>query len=629
MPLPTKANVTRPEAWGYQLLIEYGDTNAESLYLPLAVGPRRELQLSSVAPKAEEGGFSTEANPEDLQGETGRTFSRANFTGGEGLDRAHRRDGEERDWTRFWNSRNIDVSPSFGGTAEEIKLLHSTTALRVASASNLRNPLVRIGTVLYGVINSATQVDRTANPIAGAPTWTQEAPGGTGSIDDLTSLGDLLYAATSTIRQRASGGGWSSWSDLNADRIWGVKGRIVAAVGVNLYEAVAGVVSNSTLLYTLPSGQTWTDVVDAGAAILAAATDGNIYAFVDEDGELALRRQTQIEGEIPISLGYAQGYVFFGTGEATTGGGQIGRLWRSELVGLRLTNSTVLRQWGTGGETRDRRPHRIVATRDSIWCGVIEDGSETHLWRYYLETTGIARDLIMADSGIVHGIAVFDDRMFATINDQDLYRENTTYATTGYLISPLADFFSAGRKAWNGARLTPGSLPTGSDVHLAYSTDPAALTNPAHASWTTIISMDETTPASAYSAETAITEVESRYILARITMTPTAASAATPTVLAFAIRGLSLPTEEDFAIPINVSDQIERPNRKALKVPNSGEARYDGIRTLLGKTATITLLRPAKVIKGQLMGLSTPIQEIPERGSPMTYALLTIRGQRQ
>lgn len=629
MPLPTKANVTRPEAWGYQALIEYGPSNAESLYLPLAIGPRRELNLATVPPRTESEGMNTDANPEDLPTESGRTFSRSNFTGGQGLDRAHRRDGEDRDWSRFFDSRNIDVVPARGGQAEEIKLLHSTTSLRALDASNVRNPLVRIGTVLYGVVNDDVQVDRTSNPTAGAPTWSQEAPGGTGGIKDLTALGDLLYAARSTIRQRSSGGSWSSWSDLAADRLWGLKGRVLAAVGTSLYQAAAGVVGNSTLLHVLDSGQIWTDAVDAGSAILVSATDGYIYAFVDNDGELSLKGQTQMEGETPYALGYAQGQVFIGTGEATTGGGQIGRLWRAVLIGLRLREAVVLRQWGDGTETRNRAPQRIISTRESIWTGVIEDGSETHLWRYHLETAGLVRDLIMAASGVVHGIAVFDDRMFVTVNDASLYRENTTYASTGYIISPLADFFSAARKSWVGARLSPSSLPTGVDAFLAYSTDPAAIRNSAHSSWTTIISVDENTPVADYSKEVSIVQVEGRYIAARITLTPNGGLTSTPVILAFAFRGLSLPTEDDFAIPINVSDQIERPNHKRLVVPGSGEVRYDGIKSILGKAVTLTLFRPGEVIKGQLLGLSAPIMEIPERGSPTTYALLTVRGLRQ
>jgi hypothetical protein len=617
--------VTRPESLGYQALIEYGPTNPESLYLALAVGPGRTMGFRTVEP-ADEAPRVAE-NPEDMRPESGDTFSRSSYSGGEGLDRAHRADGTERDRSRYWDSRNVDVSPPRGGQPERYKLLHSASSLRSWDASNTRMPLVRLGTVLYGVIADDVQVDRTANPTAGAPTWTQEAPGGTGDILDLAALGDLLYAARSTIRQRSSGGAWSSWSDLVATRLWSAKGRIIASTGAALYEARAGVVGNSVLLYTLASGQIWNDVVDAGAAILAAASDGYVYAFVEQDGDLVLKGQTLLEGEVPTALGYSRGLVFIGTSEATTGGGQIGRFWRAVLIGLRLREAQVIRTWGDGTETRDRSPKRIIATREAVWTAVIEDGSETHLWRYHLATGGISRDLILGASGRVEGLAVFDDRMFANVFGSALWRENTTYATTGYLISSLADFYNAAKKVWVGARLQTHTMPASTQIDLAYSTDPAALTNSAHSSWTTIVTATNGSPGAG--DEAAIVNVQGRYATLKVTLTPNGGLTATPEGMAFEIRGLPLPTETDYILPVNISDQLERPGRRAQRIKGRGDAVHEALTDLVGRAATITILRPDEVVKGQIKAVSTPIQSIPERGSPEVYCEVVVRGQRQ
>lgn len=625
MPLPTKVNVARPESWGYDALIEYGDSDAESLYLRLAAGPGRAMQLQTV--EVEERGVDTAANPEDMRGESGETFSRSDFTGGEGLDRAHRRNGTPQDWSRYWDSRNIDITPSRAGEAEEIKLLHSASSLRAMAAATDRGALVRIGTVLYGLINSATQVDRTNNPTAASPTWTQSTPGGSGDIADLAGLGDKVYAAQDTIRVRdAATAVWSLFTDLDADRLWAAKGRILASVGPALYEARSGA-GNSVLIHTLPSGQTWNDTIDAGGAILAAASDGHVYVFAEQAGDLVLKGQTLFPGEVPTALGWGQGLVFIGTGEVTTTGGTIGRLYRSVLVGLRLRESQVLRQWGDGSATLDHAPRRIIATREAIYTGVIEDATETHLWKYHLETGGLSRDLILGNDGLVHGLAVVDNRMFATVFGDALWRENTTYASSGYIIGPLADFYSAARKAWVGGRLQTSEVPTDTQVVLAYSTDPAALENPAHASWADLITATPAAPGAG--EETAITEVQSRYLAGKLTLTPNPAATSTPTVLAYAFRALAIPTEVDFSLPVNISDRLELPGKKPLTVNGVGDQVYEALSDLIGQSVTVTLLRPDETLKGQLRTLSSPIQQIPRRGSPTVYALLTVRGQRQ
>ena len=47
----------------------------------------------------------------------------------------------------------------------------------------------------------------------------------------------------------------------------------------------------------------------------------------------------------------------------------------------------------------------MFASRDSIYCGIKESGSESYLWRYYLPTAGFARDLEMGAGGFEIGRA--------------------------------------------------------------------------------------------------------------------------------------------------------------------------------------------------------------------------------
>ena len=75
----------------------------------------------------------------------------------------------------------------------------------------------------------------------------------------------------------------------------------------------------SSAIITLPSGQTFTDVTDAGAVILATATDGRIYSLKDISGTLTLKGQTEIPGEQVTCIVQSQGLVFYGTKEVQTG----------------------------------------------------------------------------------------------------------------------------------------------------------------------------------------------------------------------------------------------------------------------------------------------------------------------
>lgn len=632
MPVPTKANVSRPAAHGYDCLVEWSDDPADSLYLRLAVGPGRTMAFQTVEPQ--DPGPQTAENPEDMRSESGRLFSRSDFTGGEGLDRAHRRNGTDRDWSRFWDSRNVDVTPARQGEPSAVRLLHSASSLRaVGSPHPDRLPAVLVDGTLLTVCNRSDRVDVTSDPTAASPTWTQEDPMA-GLVDadimDLTVLGGRVFAAmTSTlgVKVRPVGGGtWGPWTadTLLYERVWGVKGRVLASTNTGLYETVEG--GDSILLMSEPQGVAFIDVVDAGEAILAGATDGNIYIFSETDGELGLQGQVPFPGEEITALGFAAGQVFIGTSESTSAGGRIGRLWRGLMVGLRIRDAQVLRQWGDGTETRDRSPKRIVANRESVWTAVIEDGTETHLWRYHLSTAGLVRDLILSASGICQGIAAYDDRVFATVENDGLWREDTTYASEGYLISPLADLYTAVRKAWIGARLATGELPTDTSTALAYSTDPEAIEDAAADSWETVITATSGVPGD--DTEHLIIDEESRWIAAKVTLS-TADTIETPKMLSFTLRGLPFPTETDYQIPVNVSDRLELPHRQPKQVAGLGEQVRQSLVALIGKAATVTLLRPDEIVIGQIRGVSEPIEELPKRGSPSVYALLTVRGVRQ
>ena len=71
-------------------------------------------------------GVNVKQNPEDFTSNLGRIYSRNNFSGGSNLDTAHRRNGNEKDVIRYWDSQGIDVFYQDLGKAYNIQLLNTT-----------------------------------------------------------------------------------------------------------------------------------------------------------------------------------------------------------------------------------------------------------------------------------------------------------------------------------------------------------------------------------------------------------------------------------------------------------------------------------------------------------------------
>jgi len=614
--LPTKATVDRPRAKGYDGFI--GD-----LYFRLAASPQQPATDETAPPQPDR--FTTEVNPEDFGESFGKTFSKVDFTGGAGLDQAHQRDATERDLTRYWDSRNVDIR-RVEGSVQEIRLLRATAAVGSTGTDTFPS-LAQIGGRLFWI--NGNDVLNTADPTVGSPTINNEDPHaaeGDQAVLDLAVLGDELYAAITTngIHNRSSGGTWAHWSDLAATRLWGVKARVLASTGAALYEAAAA--AGSTLLHTLPSGQTWEDICDAGAAILAAGSDGYIYAFAEESGQLVLKAQTRVEGEKPRSIIAAQGFVFYSTIQSVAAGGKIARWWRAVLSdAFVLEAGQVLRQWGSGAETVDHDPSKMLVTRDHVYVGVVEDGSETHLWRYDFVTTAVSRDLIFGVSARPGGIAVDNERLFVTLASGGLHREATTYATSGWLMTPLADFFTARNKQWIGGRLWVRQITSNEAARLYYATDPEVLEDAASGAWVELIEL----ASGVGGDEVAIANTEARWLAGKIELLASVDAATSPRVRGCAFRAFPGFNDVILQLPINVSDQVERPNRRRVRLNGHGEQIWAALKEMEGKPKAVELFRPPTRVRGIVESVSVPIRTRTERGSVTIAAMVTVRGLRE
>ena len=615
--LPSPSNTSEPQAQGFE-------ANLDDLFLRFAVGPGRQMQINTAPLQAQ--AIQTSETPEDFQQEFGQIYSRTDFSGGSGLDKAHKRNASEMDFSRFWDSNGIDVfSGKAVGQEYKVSLLNSTEEVTTSSETNLYAQQLD-GTIFYA---DGAVLKKITTPLTGS-TSTDGTPSAGNDITGLAIMGNQLFiVANGVVYQRTGAGTYGSYnSDNTYSRLWSAKGRLIASdtSGV-LYEIEPSSASAGadTTIHSLRTGRNWTDVCDAGAVVLATADDGYIYSLADESSNLTLKGQTFIEGEVPNAIDAAQGLIFYGTYE-NTASGKIGRLYRAEITNANslyvLVNAQLIKQWGDGTTTLDQAPYSIISTRDSIYTGIKDTASKTNLWRYYLPTGGIARDLEFAEGGIVKGLTVFSDKLFATVSGGGIYRETSNFVSSGYIITALGDFFTSEKKQWVGAKLNTQDVSSGT-VQLSTSTIATDINDSSSSTWKSQVVINSGTGGE----EEVMTLVSGRWIAGKIDIT-TDDQTQSPGLLSFAIRGFQLVNDLVVDIPVNISDQIERPFRKRIKVNGQGELVYQALRNKEGKNVQLEIYRPDTLLRGIIENVSSPIEEISPRGSVTTYCLVRFRGSK-
>ena len=220
-----------------------------------------------------------------------------------------------------------------------------------------------------------------------------------------------------------------------------------------------------------------------GAAVLASSTDGTVYSFKLSSNDLLIKDKHKIPFEEVHSIAAAEGIIFLGTKEIAR---DVGRLYRLELVAVAdnlyvLANRQLIKEWITAVDTT---PKSMFVSRDSVYIGINEATNESNLWRYYLPTGGLARDLQTAGNGFITGITQYDGKFFISVTNSDVYKETSTYELEGYLMLSAADFFTAESKQFVGAEISTKDLATDTSVELHYSTNFEDLDNPETATFT-------------------------------------------------------------------------------------------------------------------------------------------------
>ena len=620
--LTTQAEVLNPKRKGYDFRID------NQLYRA-AIAPERQMTIQSS--DVQDQSVNVKQNAEDFTSNIGRIYSRNNFTGGSNLDNAHRRDGTPQDSKRFWDSEGVDVFNQDLGKAYNVQLLNTTELEQALSSSDNDNSIAVAGTNIF-VSDDATLYISTD----GGDTWSTQSTNLTAGyhIKGLAVDGTDLYITANNgsageieLLPTANATPGSSSQKMSAaiyDKIWSVKGQFLVTIG-NAIHPYDGNTTVGTAIITLGTGETFTDVCDAGAVVLATASDGKIYSFKDISGTLTAKGQSELTGESPTCIVESQGIIFYGT-KATqiTGNKVIGRLYRADLTVADdlyvLANNQLIKQWDV--DAIDNAPYYLYTTRDSIYCGIKESGSTTFLWRYYLPTSGIARYYKASAGGNVYGICHVDEKFLLTVSGSGVYQQTDNYEQEGYIIAPPADFFTAESKQYVGAEVDVEELATGESVELHISNTYEAINDSNDSSFDLEINIQ-----SGIGGEEVQISRVARYVVPKIVLKGNGTS--TPKFKSFNVRALARPELVVVQIPVNLSDRVERPYRKPILVKNLGETIYQSLKDKEGSAVTLEIYDPAEVIRGVVEKISYPIQSNPNIGSVTQYAILTVRGTRQ
>jgi len=611
-------NVTDPKRKGYDFRIDN-----DLFRTAISTETTMTIQSSDV----ETQNINVAQNPEDFTRNIGRIYSRNNFSGGSNLDMAHKRGMTENDTTRFWDSSGVDVFTQNKGTPYSLKMLFQTELEQALDSSDGDNALAIVGTKVY-VSNDETLYVSTD----GGENWSTQSTNLTAGyeIKGLAAHGSDLYIVANNgsageIELLPDGG--SSTQKMSAaiyDGIWSVKGLMLVSTGKTLHQ-YDGNTTVGSAIETLPTGQSWTDVVDAGAVILAVATDGRIYSIKDVAGTFTAKGTTELKGEVVTCITETQGKIFYGTKVSQTGSKVIGRLYSADLNVADdlyvLANQQLIKEWNI--DSIDASPYRLYSTRDSVYTGIKETGSNSYLWRYYLPTAGIARDLKLGAGNIIKGIGIMNEKFLVTVQGSGIWQETSNYETEGYLITSNADFFTAEQKQWVEAQVETPDIAAGNTVELHVTDDIEGITSSTHTSWTKVLDVQSDSG----TVEAQVDKI-SRYGAMKVVLT-SQGSTSTPEVNSISYRALARPELVLVQIPVNLSDRVERPFRKPLTVKNLGEAIYQSLKDREGTPVTLEIYDPQEIIRGVVESIQYPIQANPNFGSVTRYAIITIRGTRQ
>jgi len=633
--VPTTADVSNPQRKGY-------DFRLDNLLFRTSISPDRQLVIRTAEFPSQQ--VDLRQNPEDITTNVGQIFSRNDFSGGQGLDFAHKRNNADKDITRYFDSKGVDVFHGDDETSYNVHLLFKTEnkdVLGTGVANNFNgtnNYLIKTANNNLYVSDDTTIYESTD----GGDSWSAMTPTITISYDiqGMAAFGNGFFFVTgdgSTGKQLChyTGSVWHVESLSTTftgyfTGIWYEKEKLLisgkSTDAEYLFEADPfdhsfAFPAADAIITTDPDYQ-FTSVTDAGAVILAANENGKIYSLKDVTGSLQIQGQTRIPFEEIHTIVATEGIVFFGTKESTR---DVGRFYRAELTVADnlyvLGNRQLIKEWVI--DNIDTTPHAMFSSRDSVYCSVQEDTDETYLWRYYLPTAGFARDIKLGAGGLCYGISQGNGKFVTSISGKNIYKETSLYEDEGYIITPNIDFFTSEVKQWVGTTVEHDEITDSRRIQCYISTREGTIDYPNSGNWE--LTNDST---QGFGGEEFQINRNARYLNMKIVLTPNTDFTGTPVFRSVSARALPRPQLIVVDIPVNISDQLERPNRKRIRVKNLGETVYQELKQKEGDSVTLELYSPAELIRGVVESVAYPVLNDANIGSVTQYCTVRIRGVR-
>jgi hypothetical protein len=630
--VPTTADVANPKRKGYDfrldnLLFRTSVSNDRQLIIRTAEFPSQQIDLRQ--------------NPEDITTNIGQIFSRNDFSGGQGLDYAHKRTNTDKDTTRYYDSKGVDVFAADTEVSYEIKL-HHTMQDKGITFTGSKNYMAQTTNGYLYVTDDTTVYKSTDN----GDTWNPMTSTNINyAIHGIVSFGNDLFVVASdgsTNKQLLYYNFVAdTWTDENLGStfvgyftgIWFVKGRLIvtgkSTTAEYLWESEAfahnfsGDFAVADATITTEPTHEFTAVADAGAVILVGSTDGNIYSLKDVSGTLQLQGQSRVGDEEVHSINALEGIIFYGTQEYGT---NIGRLYKSQLTVADnlyvLGDRQLLKEWDNNVLTA---PHAMFASRDSIFLGVQENTTEVYLWRYYLPTASLARDKKLTGQGIVSTIKQSGGKFIAVVEGTNggVSKETELYEEDGYIITPNIDFFTSEVKQWVGTTIEHDEIVDTRRIQCFISTRPDTINSSTSSNWE--LANDST---QGFGGEEVQINRNARYLNMKVVLKATDDKTGTPVFRSVSARALPRPQLVVIDIPVNISDQVERPNRKRIKVRNLGETIYQELKQKEGDSVTLELYSPQETIRGVVESVAYPVINDANIGSVTQYCTVRIRGVR-
>lgn len=631
MTTPTTANTDRPRAKGYDLRI---GTNL----FRMVASPEFPFirQTADAIPER----VSLEQNAEEMGDRITRTVSRNDFRGGRGLELAHRPGASQDDRTRYWEGEGLDLFRRVGNR-QSLKLGGAQEELGPTAASGGDMGVVYDGRVY---VRDGTNMRRSqSGPWGSAVTWSTVTTGfATGYPAAGVAHDGLLYV------YEAAHGLWSYDGSTFTDelvtlasspiKLFSAKQRIFAANGAR-FDEIDLVNNTADNLVTDENAARHLAAFEAGPwLVLVTKAHGvaldkksRIRIFGEETGSLVQEGYIEVRDRI-LGATYSHGFLFWISESSYDADLQ---LWRGRITNsgelVDLTNLGDFEYTGTNETSGTDMP----VTENHLYFYANQSDLSTTIWRLDLATMGVHRHLDTPTSGTsyssnrrllaVEGEVWLVEHYAASPFTTFVRRwDHDDFASSGYIILPLLDLYTAQAKEWLDITAWYKALAVSDEsIVIKYSTDPDAISDSGHGSWTTLATLTTGSGGSPIS----LSSVNSRWLAVMVEMNASTDQSVTPEIYGIAIRAYSGSGATQYQIPINVSDHVERPNRQRLRVRGRGEAIYAVLAGLEGTQQTVEVYRPAQTITGIITRVSAPITVKTDRGSSLQVALVTIEGE--